>query len=156
MTTRFFSADIFQTENNVGLAHGCNCAGAMGKGIAVEFKHRWPAMYTTYKSMCASGEFTLGSVFLWTDEVSGRTIFNLGTQRTWRTKATLDAVETATAKMLERASESGVQAIAMPLVGAGLGGLPAEDVKQVLMRLSADSTIDLLVCDEFVKGKAPS
>lgn len=156
MSVRFCSGDIFETDSDIGLAHGCNCAGAMGKGIAVEFKNRWPLMYAIYKSKCASGEFTLGDVFLWTDKVSGRAIFNLGTQRTWRTKATIDAVEAATVRMLDRASESGVQAIAMPLIGAGLGALPAKDIKQLLVRLSANLSIELLVCDEYVKGKVPT
>ena len=30
-------------------AHGCNCAGAMGKGIAVQFKSKYPDMYLEYK-----------------------------------------------------------------------------------------------------------
>lgn len=45
MPVSFESGDIFATTELRGFAHGCNCAGAMGKGIAVAFKQRWPAMY---------------------------------------------------------------------------------------------------------------
>ena len=44
--------DIFRIDGVSSYAHGCNCAGAMGKGIAVQFKSKYPDMYLEYKS-CA-------------------------------------------------------------------------------------------------------
>ena len=38
--------DIFLLENVSSYAHGCNCAGAMGKGIAIQFRNKFPAMYS--------------------------------------------------------------------------------------------------------------
>lgn len=40
--------DIFRIEGVSSYAHGCNCAGAMGKGIAVQFKDKYPDMYLEY------------------------------------------------------------------------------------------------------------
>ena len=37
--------DIFRIPQIRNYAHGCNCAGAMGKGIALQFKDRFPQMY---------------------------------------------------------------------------------------------------------------
>lgn len=37
--------DIFRIDGVSSYAHGCNCAGAMGKGIAVQFKSKYPDMY---------------------------------------------------------------------------------------------------------------
>ena len=34
--------DIFRIDGVSSYAHGCNCAGAMGKGIAVQFKSKYP------------------------------------------------------------------------------------------------------------------
>lgn len=155
MPITYCRGDIFETETNVALAHGCNCAGAMGKGIAVPFKEHWLAMYQAYKAKCGSGEFTPGKVFPWKDETSGRTIYNLGTQRTWRTKATLEAIEQSVSTMLRLAEENSTLTIAMPLIGAGLGGLAAADVKAVLDRLAGESSVRLIVCEEFVPGLAP-
>ena len=39
--------DIFSISGISCYAHGCNCAGAMGKGIALQFKKRFPQMYNT-------------------------------------------------------------------------------------------------------------
>ncbi len=155
MPIKFCSGDIFETDSDVALAHGCNCAGAMGKGIAVAFKQHWPDMYKTYKTKCESGEFTPGDVFPWLDESTGRTIYNLGTQRTWRTKATLKAIEQSTTAMLQQARQNSVRSVAMPLIGAGLGGLAAEDVKALLERITEDSPVELIVCETFVPGQTP-
>ena len=34
--------DIFALDGVNSYAHGCNCAGAMGKGIALQFRNRFP------------------------------------------------------------------------------------------------------------------
>ena len=34
--------DIFSFSTIKNYAHGCNCAGAMGKGIALAFKEKFP------------------------------------------------------------------------------------------------------------------
>ena len=36
MPTTFVTGDLFAERGLDGLAHGCNCAGAMGTGIAVD------------------------------------------------------------------------------------------------------------------------
>lgn len=129
------------------LAHGCNCAGAMGKGIAVEFRARFPAMYAEYKRRCQAGEFRVGDVFEWVE--GPLTIYNLGTQKTWRTKAQLADVDRAVARMIELAAAHDVQRIGMPRIGAGLGGLPWEQVRARIEALAATSPIELVVFESF-------
>ena len=41
--------DIFSIEGVTNFAHGCNCAGSMGRGIAVQFRKKFPRMYENYK-----------------------------------------------------------------------------------------------------------
>mgnify|MGYP000811555272 CR=1 FL=1 len=55
--------DIFRIEGVSSYAHGCNCAGAMGKGIAVQFKSKYPNMYLEYKQLCKENKFCPGDVF---------------------------------------------------------------------------------------------
>ena len=55
--------DIFDLPYIHCYAHGCNCAGAMGKGIALQFKNKYPEMYLQYKKKCIQGEFKLGDIF---------------------------------------------------------------------------------------------
>ena len=45
MVTYITKGNIFKLAGVHAYAHGCNCAGAMGRGIAVQFKERYPEMY---------------------------------------------------------------------------------------------------------------
>jgi O-acetyl-ADP-ribose deacetylase (regulator of RNase III) len=121
--------DLFKARAPA-LAHGCNCAGAMGKGIALEFRKRWPDMFERYREMCRRGQFQPGDVFVWTAE--DRVIFNLGTQRHWRTKATREAIAQAVHRMSAYALKDNIDEIATPRIGAGQGGLPWRDVRAIL------------------------
>lgn len=147
MPTRFLKGDLFETPTLDGLAHGCNCAGAMGRGIAVEFRKRFPSMYAAYKERCARGAFGLGDVFVW--KQGDVTIFNLGTQRTWRTKAELSAVRTALHKMVQIAEQADIRRIGLPRIGAGLGGLAWADVHAELAQLGDSTSVELVVFEEY-------
>jgi len=78
------------------------------------------------------------------------TIFNLGTQKTWKTKAELKAIEDSLLRMLAYARQNNIEKIALPKIGAGLGGLNWEDVKSIIDRLGKDySDIDLIVVENY-------
>ncbi|MEG0191994.1 MAG: macro domain-containing protein [Stenotrophomonas sp.] len=150
MPVSFETGDIFATPGLSSYAHGCNCAGAMGKGIAVAFRQHWPAMYEAYRRLCMAGEFAPGDVFVW--EEGAVTVFNLGTQLSWRTKAEYGAVERALSEMLREAEVRGVPEIALPSIGAGLGGLEWPRVRVLLEAFGAATPIRLRVCETFVEG----
>lgn len=130
--------DLFGLSQSA-LAHGCNCAGAMGRGIALEFRERWPEMFNQYRQLYRRGEFNPGDIFVWT--TNDRVIFNLGTQRTWRSKATPDAVRRAIERMVEYAREHTIDAVAMPRIASGLGGMDWADVRAILDELVPEDLI---------------
>lgn len=148
MPASFIKGDLFAKGNLQALAHGCNCAGAMGRGIATEFRSRFPAMFAEYKRRCDDGRFHLGDVFMWRGE--GTTVFNLGTQRTWRTKADMSAIEKAVRTMVSMAEECAIETIGLPRIGSGLGGLPWEPVRALLERVGASTDVQLVVFEEYV------
>lgn len=142
--------DIFTLEGVSSYAHGCNCAGAMGAGIAVQFRDKFPKMYEEYKALCKSGAFNPGDVFDY-DYGKGH-IYNLGTQKTWRTKAKLEYIKESLVRMLELASRDSVKAIAMPAIGAGYGGLKWTDVCSVIDQVAVDYPgIELYVVEAYDK-----
>ena len=140
--------DIFALPGVSSYAHGCNCAGAMGRGIAVQFRDMFPEMYIRYKALCQSGEYRPGDVF---DYDYGRGhIYNLGTQLTWRTRATTEYIRESLVRMCGLARTDGVTRIAMPAIGAGLGGLQWPDVKAVIDEVGARfHDIDLYVVESY-------
>jgi O-acetyl-ADP-ribose deacetylase (regulator of RNase III) len=153
MPALFTKGDIFAAEGIRAFAHGCNCAGAMGAGIAIEFKRRWPRMFEEYTARCADGRFRLGDVFVWPE--GEHTIFNLGTQEHWRKKAQIPALTKSLAKMLELAAHAGIERVGLPRIGAGLGGLDWTRVKKVIGEAGKDTAVTMVVFEQFVRG-APS
>lgn len=148
MPTTFTKGDLFGGDGFRAMAQGCNCAGAMGAGIAVEFKRRFPKMFDEYRKRCKAGLFVLGDVMVWKDK--NQTIFNLATQEHWKTGAELPAVAKAIGHMVSLADSSGIDRIGLPRIGAGLGGLPWPKVRDVLKRAGERSRVELVVFETYV------
>src|SRR5947207_15259856 len=95
MPILYVAGDLFvNTHHAEALAHGCNCAGSMGKGIATGFRDRYPSMYEEYRRRCMAKSrlFNPGDAWLW-KEADQPWAFNLGTQEhCWRDKATWGAM----------------------------------------------------------------
>ena len=135
--------DLFEATDLPALAHGCNCAGSMGKGIAAEFRRRWPDMYEAYRARCKEGRFRPGDVFTW--DADGKTIFNLATQRSPRPSARLEYIDDSLRKAITIAEARRIRTVGMPRMGAGLGGLNWSDVKGVIEAIAGDTPIALVV-----------
>lgn len=150
MSIEFVKGDLLASDQLEAIAHGCNCAGAMGKGIAKEIRARWPRMYDGYRRLCQERKFNLGDVFVW--DGPEKVIFNLGTQQSWKSRAELWAIEHSVKTMLEIAESKGITNIGIPRIGAGLGGLDWTQVKDSIQRV-AKSTIRLFVFEHYQPGK---
>jgi len=151
MPTTFVKGDLFETPGIRAYAHGCNCAGAMGAGIAVAFKKRWPRMFEEYKVRCADGRFRLGDVFVWNED--DVVVYNLATQEHWKTKARFPALKKAALKMVELAALAGIERIGLPRIGAGLGGLEWPRVRSVLDEVGAQTPVTLVVFEQFIRAE---
>ncbi len=150
MPAVFTKGDLFAVPGIRAYAHGCNCAGAMGAGIAIEFKRRWPRMFDEYAARCADRRFGIGDVFVWSE--GEHTIFNLGTQEHWRKKAQIPALAKSLTKMLELAALAGIERVGLPRIGAGLGGLDWARVKKVMVETATESKVTMMVFEQFVRA----
>ena len=156
MPTVFVRGDLFTYPGLQALAHGCNCAGAMGRGIAVEFRRRFPGMFTEYKRRCDNGTFRMGDVFVWRSPTLP-VVFNLATQKSWKTRAYLGAIEKSVGRMIELAGDMElaganpkIQTIGLPRVGSGLGGLSWGPVRSLLESEGERTPIQLVVFEDYV------
>jgi O-acetyl-ADP-ribose deacetylase (regulator of RNase III) len=148
---QFISGDLFMNRVKAeALAHGCNCAGSMGAGIAVGFKERYPAMFEEYRSRCKATPptFTMGTAFLWRED-GKPAVFNLGTQPRPGRGATYEAVETSLRAMRTIADTERITSIAMPRIAAGYGGLSWKKAKALIEAIFADWPGTVAVYDEF-------
>lgn len=151
---KFVAGDLFTYPGLDAIAHGCNCAGVMGAGIAKEFKKRYPVMFERYQSLCKQGLFTPGDIFPWHehDEHLRRvTIFNLATQDKYINPAELQSIAICLDQMITFVKQNkhiAIKTIGLPRIGAGLGGLDWEDVKQVILDLDTEG-LELIVFEEW-------
>jgi O-acetyl-ADP-ribose deacetylase (regulator of RNase III) len=152
MPIQFVSGDLFANRfGAAALAHGCNCQGSMGAGIATGFRDRYPAMYDAYRRRCKARPraFNLGDAWLWREE-GPPCVFNLGTQEgVWRARASYEAIEAALGSMRQQADREAIPTIAVPRVGAGYGGLSWRKVRAVIEKVFADWPGTLYVYEEF-------
>jgi O-acetyl-ADP-ribose deacetylase (regulator of RNase III) len=153
MPIEFVAGDLFSNTHQVqAFAHGCNCQGSMGAGIAVGIRERYPAMFEQYRARCKATprEFNLGDVWLWKAD-DQPWVFNLGTQEAvWRARASYEAIETALTKMREMADAERITSIALPRIGVGYGGLSSKKVRVIVERVFADWPGRLVVYETFI------
>jgi len=153
MPIRFISGDLFDKAHHAqAFAHGCNCQGSMGAGIAKTFRARYRQMYEEYRRRCKAEprQFNLGDCWLWRSD-DQPWVFNLGTQeRYWRSRASYEAIETALREMSRQADAEGITRIAMPRIGVGYGGLSWKKVRAIIEALFGDWDGTLVVYEEFV------
>lgn len=60
---QFTSGDILQADVEV-LVNTVNCAGVMGRGIALQFKQKFEENFAAYKTACDAGELRPGKLFV--------------------------------------------------------------------------------------------
>ena len=114
-------------SNAQTLVNTINCVGVMGKGIALEFKNRYPAMFDKYKSFCDKGVFKPGVLWIYKAE-DGTWVLNFPTKIDWRNPSKIEYIEEGLKKFVEIWEEKGIKSIAFPLLGCSNGGLDPEEV----------------------------
>lgn len=113
-----------------------NCEGFMGKGIAYQFKMRFPENNKSYIKACKSGNLTVGKVHYFVED--GITIVNFPTKNKWRENSKIEYIETGMDYFVELLPKLMVKKIAIPPLGCGNGGLIWTDVRKIIEHKIAD------------------
>jgi len=135
--------DLFESRAQT-LVNTVNCVGIMGKGVALEFKNRFPAMFEDYNARCERKQVHLGKPYLYCD-ASGRQIVNFPTKDHWRSPSRLTDIERGLDFFAQHFAEWGVTSVALPPLGCGNGGLEWSEVGPLIYRKLHDLPIDVEV-----------
>lgn len=123
----FVTGDLFESGADC-LMNTVNCEGFMGKGVAYQFKMRFPKNNESYAKACKTGELQIGKIHYFIEE--GKTIINFPTKDRWRAKSKIEYVEAGMKAFVELLPHLHVKQIAIPPLGCGNGGLDWFDVKK--------------------------
>ena len=137
----YTSGDILECEADA-LVNTVNCVGVMGRGIALQFKNVYPENFKAYEAACQSEAVQPGHMFVFeTGQLTQpRFIINFPTKRHWRGKSRIDDIEAGLADLVNVIRAKGIRSIAIPPLGAGLGGLNWNDVRLRIARALTDLT----------------
>lgn len=122
------------------LVNTVNCVGVMGKGIALQFKLRYPEMFHDYKVRCTAGFVVPGEPYLYRDS-AGKSILNFPTKRHWRDDSLITDIETGLDCFVQHYREWGITSVAFPPLGCGCGGLSWTQVENLMTRKLSAITI---------------
>jgi len=124
--------DVFSSEAQT-LVNTVNCVGVMGKGIALEFKKRFPEMYDDYVARCQAGQVRLGRPYLYR-RVVPPWILNFPTKDHWRSVSHLQDIIAGLEFLEAHRVEWGITSLGVPPLGCGHGQLEWRVVGPTLYR----------------------
>jgi len=163
VTETLFLADgdmFFSTMQTLTVS--VNTVGIMGKGLASRAKYQFPDVYVRYQDVCRQKLLSMGRPYLYKRESffdlelaedpasmptpNERKWFLLfATKRHWRDRSELSAIDTGLHWISDNFKKEGIQSLALPALGCGLGRLDWKDVGPVMCRTLATLEIPTVI-----------
>lgn len=117
-----------------------NCVGTMGKGIALEFKKRYPDYFNYYIMLCREGYLRkAGDAKVYTNSLGFPLyIISAATKMHYTDKSTLEDIKTLLTRIEYLIAVFEMKSIAIPALGCGLGGLKWSEVHPLMEKQFGD------------------
>ncbi|MGB3183613.1 MAG: macro domain-containing protein [Cyclobacteriaceae bacterium] len=135
----FVTGNLLDSEAEA-LVNTVNTVGVMGKGIALQFKERFPENFLAYKRACKEAKVEVGKMFVHKELTlhGEKTIINFPTKKHWRHKSQYSYIEEGLKDFVKVLRERNIRSVAIPPLGAGNGGLDWTKVKELLVKHLSD------------------
>ena len=111
-----------------------NTVGVMGKGIAIQFKERFPMNFKIYANACKKGDMQVGKMLVVKENTldGEKLIINFPTKKEWFRMSQYSYIEDGLKDLVNVIEEYNIKSIAIPPLGFGNGGLKWEKVKPLM------------------------
>lgn len=129
------------------LVNPVNCVGVMGKGLALEFKNKYPLNFEIYKKACDNASFHIGNLLI--VPVDNKFIVNFPTKKHWRNKSDLEFIKIGLEELKVAIKDFNIKSIALPKLGCGLGGLDWNEVFDLIKDFH-NSIVDNVLVQVFI------
>jgi len=127
---RFVDGNLFDNKYDI-IVNTINCAGVMGKGVALEFKKRYPKMFREYRKVCLKNEIRPGDIWVWKRD--DEWVVNFATKDHWRFPSKYSYIDDGLEKLRTYLSGFGNISVGIPPLGCGNGGLDWNRVKYTIV-----------------------
>lgn len=146
---QYIKKDITTVTRGI-VAHGVNCKGVMGGGVALAIRNKWPPVFDLYASVKPSPDL-LGQCQL-VPVTSDVWVANCFTQIAYgRDPNVKYASPHAIKRSLREAfafAAADDKPLYLPPIGCGLGGLSWNiDVRNIVEELEKEYEVEVFVCD---------
>jgi O-acetyl-ADP-ribose deacetylase (regulator of RNase III) len=144
---RYTQGDLLHAPDQA-ITNAVNTVGVMGKGLALQFKQRFPDNFRAYAAACKAGGVTVGRMFVTqNEELEGpRWIINFPTKQDWRHPSKLEWVAAGLQDLRRVLLAEGIASVALPKLGCGLGGLDWNTVRPLIEQALGDlEGVDVVV-----------
>lgn len=121
MSIKIIKGNLFNSKAQT-LVNTINTVGAMGTGIALEFRLRYPDMFNKYVILCSHKQIQVGK--LWLHKTNDKWILNFPTKENWKDDSKIEYLEKGLQKFLDTYKQKGIISIAFPTLGARHGNIP--------------------------------
>jgi len=138
------------------LVNTVNTVGVMGKGLALQFRRAYPAMFDDYQRAATAGQLHLGQMHVWrTGAVTGPAyVINFPTKGHWRSRSRIDDIDRGLTDLARVIRDLGIHSIAVPPLGCGNGGLDWTQVEpRIRATLAGLDDVRILL---YPPGRTPS
>lgn len=149
---RYKKGDILQALEDGEIdafAHGVNCRGGFGKGIAGQIKEKYPEVREQYLRHFEKGKIKLGFTHpIKLREKRHGVIFNCATQDRYgyggQKYCSYDAIEECLTKVKDTLVNTNLK-LGLPKIGCGLAGGSWHIVKAIIEDVFQDSDVEVIV-----------
>jgi len=163
--------DMFFSQMQT-LTISVNVVGIMGKGLASRAKYQFPDVYVFYQDLCRRKVLRMGRPYLYKRETSldkqladdpsslpdlntNKWFLLFPTKRHWRETSDIRGIEEGLEWIRSNYKTEGIQSLAIPALGCGLGQLDWRDVGPLMCKYLADLGIQVAIYLPQEKEVAP-
>ncbi|MFI3184742.1 MAG: macro domain-containing protein [Methylococcaceae bacterium] len=134
MSIMTLQGDLLKQLDVDAIVNTVNCVGIMGKGIALQFKKKWPANFKAYVDACKAGLVKPGHLFIYHAGAlaTPKYIINFPTKDHWRGSSRIEFIQDGLVDLVKQIQALGITSIAIPPLGCGNGGLEWQKVKPLI------------------------
>lgn len=143
---KFTKGNLLETDARA-IVNTVNTVGIMGKGIALQFKERFPMNFKIYADLCKKGQVQIGKMLVVKENSlhGEKIIINFPTKKEWYRKSQYSYVEEGLKDLVKVIEEYEIKSIAIPPLGCGNGGLQWEKVRILLEKYLNNLDVDITV-----------